>query len=151
MLSPPERHPRTEPLSLGVVTDGGETLFERVGGQGWFDDLVGRFYVRVEADPVLRPLYPEDLAPGRRHLALFLGQFWGGPDAYSELRGPPQLRARHLPFKIGPAERDTWVRHMLAAVDETDIEPDDRQAIVGYLEDTASFLINQSPLTLRPS
>jgi hemoglobin len=133
------------------VTDGGDSLFERVGGQGWFDDLVERFYVEVAADPVLRPLYPDDLRPGMRHLALFLGQYWGGPDAYSQERGHPRLRARHLPFAIGTAERDAWVRHMVAAVAGAELGADDRQAIVGYFEETATFLINQSPLSLRPS
>lgn len=133
------------------MTDGGESLYERVGGQGWFDDLVERFYLGVAADPVLRPLYPEDLGPGQRHLALFLGQYWGGPGTYSRERGHPRLRARHLPFAIGPAERDAWVRHMIAAVDGAEMGSDDRQAMVGYLEDTATFLINQSPLSLRPS
>jgi hemoglobin len=86
-----------------------------------------------------------------RHLALFLGQYWGGPDAYSQERGHPRLRARHLPFAIGTAERDAWVRHMVAAVAGAELGADDRQAIVGYFEETATFLINQSPLSLRPS
>src|SRR4029450_4328420 len=77
------------------------TLYDRVGGQPWFDDLVERFYAGGESAPVLRPIYPDDLGPGKRHLALFLGQYWGGPEAYNELRGAPMLRAPHLPFPIG--------------------------------------------------
>jgi hemoglobin len=65
------------------VRDEPTTVFEIVGGQPFFDALVERFYGRVEADPVLRPLYPANLEPGKRALALFLGQYWGGPDAYS--------------------------------------------------------------------
>ena len=53
----------------------GETLYDRAGGQPWFDALVDRFYDGVEDDPVLRPHYPEDLGPGKRGLALFLGQY----------------------------------------------------------------------------
>lgn len=131
-----------------------ETLFDRVGGQDWFDDLVERFYAGVADDPVLRPMYPEDLEPGKRHLALFLGQYWGGPDAYSQLRGHPRLRARHLPFPIGQAERDAWVRHMTAALDgvaaERPIGDEDREALTTYLSEVATFLMNQGPLTLRP-
>jgi len=137
--------------SLGDVTDGAESLYERVGGQPWFDDLVERFYLGVESDPVLRPLYPEDLEPGKRHLALFFGQYWGGPSAYSEERGHPRLRARHLPFTVGVAERDAWVGHMVAAVEACEITPEDRRAMVEYLEQAATFLINQDPLSLRPS
>jgi hemoglobin len=133
------------------VSGGEATLYERVGGQPWFDHLVERFYEGVETDPVLRPLYPDDLGPGKRHLALFLGQYWGGPGAYSAERGHPRLRARHLPFAIGPAERDAWIRHMTAAVEQAEMEPDDRAAMLAYLGDAATFLINQHPLSLRPT
>ena len=132
-----------------------DTLFARIGGQIWFDALIDRFYAQVELDPVLRPLYPDDLEPGKRHLALFLGQYWGGPQTYSELRGHPRLRARHLPFTIGQAERDAWIDHMMTALHEVEastgaLDPEDREALTTYLRDTASFLVNQGPLTLRP-
>lgn len=133
------------------MTDDDSTLYERVGGQPWFDDLVDRFYEGVEQDEHLRRLYPEDLGPGKRHLSLFLGQYWGGPPAYSVERGPPRLRARHLRFAIGPAERDAWTRHMTAAVEGAGMEPDDRRAMLAYFEDAATFLVNQDPLSLRPS
>src|SRR5690349_17228546 len=93
------------------------TLYERVGGEPFFFALVDAFYVGVEADPVLRPLYPEDLGPGKRHLALFLMQYWGGPTTYNTLRGHPRLRMRHFPFPIGWAERNAWMHHMQAAVE----------------------------------
>jgi hemoglobin len=101
-------------------------MFERVGGQAFFDGLIDRFYAGVEDDPVLRPLYPEDLEPGKRHLALFFGQYWGGPTTYSTERGHPRLRARHLPFTVGVPERDAWVRHMLTALDDANMDESDR-------------------------
>lgn len=128
-----------------------EPLYERVGGQPWFDALVERFYVGVEADPVLRPLYPDDLGPGKRHLALFLAQYWGGPGTYSELRGHPRLRARHLPFAIGDAEREAWVAHMTAAVEAAEADDATKDEFLAYVADAATFLINQGPLNLRPS
>jgi len=48
------------------------SLYERVGGEAFFVSLVDRFYQAVETDAVLRRLYPADLGPPRRHLALFL-------------------------------------------------------------------------------
>ena len=89
-----------------------DTLFDRVGGEPFFVDLVDRFYLGVAGDPLLRPLYPEDLAESARHLALFLMQYWGGPPTYNEQRGHPRLRMRHARFVIGPGERDAWLRHM---------------------------------------
>lgn len=100
------------------------TVFARVGGQSFFDRLVELFYEGVESDTTLRPLYPEDLEPGKRALALFLGQYWGGPTTYSDVRGHPRLRMRHVSFRIGPAERDAWLQHMLAAVDASNVEGD---------------------------
>jgi hemoglobin len=98
---------------VSEVEAGGEAsvlnVYEALGGQPFFDDLVERFYRRVAMDPLLRPLYPDDLGGPRRHLALFLGQYWGGPATYSDERGHPRLRMRHAPFVIGEPERcATW-------------------------------------------
>ena len=82
-----------------------------------FEALVARFYQGVEADPVLRALYPEDdLAPAARRLTLFLIQYWGGPTTYAQGRGHPRLRMRHAPFPIGSTERDRWLVHMREAI-----------------------------------
>jgi hemoglobin len=93
-----------------------DALFDRVGGEQFFFDLIDFFYLGVAGDPLLRPLYPDDLTESKHHLALFLVQYWGGPSTYNETRGHPRLRMRHAPFVIGPAERDAWLRHMHAAV-----------------------------------
>jgi len=91
-------------------------MYERVGGSDFFVALVDRFYVGVAGDPVLRPLYPDDLTDPKAHLAGFLVQYWGGPTTYSDERGHPRLRMRHARFVIGPLERDAWLRHMTDAV-----------------------------------
>jgi hemoglobin len=123
-----------------------DTLFERVGGASFFTDLVNRFYLGVAGDPLLRPLYPDDLAESAEHLALFLGQYWGGPPTYNELRGHPRLRMRHAPFVIGPAERDAWLRHMSGALEELHIagriSDADTEELRGYLDMAAHQLVN---------
>lgn len=120
------------------------TVFEVVGGETFFVDLVERFYVLVESDPILRPMYPADLEPGKRHLALFLSQYFGGPATYSQERGHPRLRARHMPFPIGKAERDAWLNHMLASLGQFDLPQPVQQAMADYFEDAATFMINQA-------
>ncbi len=97
------------------------TIFSAVGGQPFFDHLVDRFYDGVAADEVLLRLYPDqvDLGPARQRLALFLGQYWGGPTTYSDERGHPRLRMRHAPFVIGATERDHWMAAMLTALEST--------------------------------
>ena len=94
-----------------------DTLYQRAGGTPFFEALVGSFYAGVATDPVLRAIYPEpDLAAAERRLRLFLIQYWGGPTTYDDERGHPRLRMRHVPFAIGPAERDRWLTHMRAAI-----------------------------------
>ena len=95
------------------------TVFQAVGGAETFDRVVDRFYEGVSADPGLRPMYPEDLAASRRHLSLFLQQYFGGPGTYSEVRGHPRLRSRHFVAEIGPVERDEWLLCFRRALDET--------------------------------
>ncbi len=121
----------------------GDTLYERVGGEPFFDELVEQFYEQVAVDPVLRPLYPDDLGPGKAHLAGFLAQYWGGPPNYSRERGHPRLRMRHAPFAIGRRERDAWVRHMTAAVATSSVSPEDAALLLAYFDDTATFLMNR--------
>jgi hemoglobin len=121
----------------------GQSIYEMVGGQETFDRLVDDFYARVETDAVLRPVYPESLDAARQKLALFLAQFFGGPDGYSQRRGHPRLRARHLEFSIGKAERDVWLGHMLAALDATGIQEPARTQMRDYFRDASAFLINQ--------
>lgn len=122
------------------------SVYEALGGQPFFDELVERFYRRVAGDVLLRPLYPDDLSQPRRHLALFLGQYWGGPTTYSDERGHPRLRMRHAPFVIGEPERDAWLRHMSAAldslVDERDIHPVVESRLLDYFTMTADGMVN---------
>ena len=126
-------------------------MFEAVGGLRFFVDLVDRFYDGVADDPLLRPMYPEDLTDSRRWLAGFLAQYWGGPPDYSAERGHPRLRMRHLPFPIGEPERDAWLSHMLAALAADPPEFPEYEAMVDYFTRTADFLRNVDPLSLRPS
>lgn len=127
------------------------TVYDLVGGQAFFDDLVDRFYDAVERDTLLRPMYPRDMRRSRERLAGFLAQYWGGPPRYSEERGHPRLRMRHLPFVIGLAERDAWMAHMTASLDVTTLAdgtgrplpPDIRAAMFDHFANAATHLINQ--------
>ncbi|HSZ41581.1 MAG TPA: globin [Trebonia sp.] len=122
------------------------TFYEAVGGEETFTRLVRRFYEEVAADPVLRPVYPaKDLGPAEEHLRLFLIQYWGGPQAYHELRGHPRLRMRHVPFRIGETERDLWLRHMRTALDELELTPELDSQLWDYLVMAAHSLVNHVP------
>jgi hemoglobin len=136
----------TEPRDVSDSTSeepSQSSLYDRVGGGAYFVELVERFYDRVERDPLLRPIYPPNLEPGKANLAAFLAQYWGGPANYSALRGHPRLRMRHFRFPIGAPERDAWVRHMAEAVRESPASPGDAEALVAYFEQAATMLISQ--------
>lgn len=124
------------------LADQQPTVFEAVGGWPWFVSLIEEFYDRVDTDSVLRPLYPEDLTDSRQHMVGFLGQYWGGPDTYSQQRGHPRLRMRHAPFAIGTAERDAWLGHMLAAVDVSNADAEIKQRMIDYFEMASTHMIN---------
>ncbi len=127
---------------MATVTET-QTFYEQVGGEATFRAIVSRFYAEVAQDELLRPLYPEeDLGPAEERLLLFLMQYWGGPHTYSDQRGHPRLRMRHAPFKIGPAERDAWLRCMRIAVDEADLDEAHRRQLWQYLEYAATSMVN---------
>ena len=120
-----------------------DPLYEAVGGEPVFRQLVDRFYEGVALDPVLRPLYPdEDLTAAKERLRMFLEQYWGGPTTYSEQRGHPRLRMRHASWVIGERERDAWLRHMREAVDALDVSDEHRAQIWSHLERAAQTLVN---------
>ncbi len=118
------------------------SVFEFVGGEATFEQLVYEFYRRVEADEYLRPMFPDDLEPGKRWQQLFLTQYFGGPAAYGQERGQPRLRMRHAPFPIDTAAREAWLGHMLAAIDEVGISEPARSIMREYFERASAFMIN---------
>ncbi|TDC52073.1 globin [Actinomadura sp. KC345] len=119
------------------------TFYEAVGGEETFHRLVHRFYQGVAEDPDLRALYPEeDLGPAEERLRLFLIQYWGGPGTYSQRRGHPRLRMRHVPFVIGEAERDAWLRHMRVAVEELGLPEQLEKQLWDYFTMAAQSLVN---------
>ena len=119
------------------------TLYERVGGTPWFEALTARFYAAVVTDPVLRPVYPDDLAGAQARLCGFLVQYWGGPAEYSADARAPRLRMRHMPFAIGAAERDAWFANMAESVRAGGLEPADEQEMLEYFANAALHLTNR--------
>jgi hemoglobin len=125
------------------VTQQADTFYDAVGGHETFRLLVHRFYEGVAGDPALRPLYPEeDLTSAEERLRMFLEQYWGGPTTYSEQRGHPRLRMRHMPFKVNPEARDRWLHHMKAAVDSLNLAPTQHDMLWDYLQRAAFSLVN---------
>ncbi len=121
----------------------GDSFYEQVGGQETFVRLVHAFYEGVAQDPALRALYPEeDLGPAEVRLRMFLEQYFGGPGTYSQERGHPRLRMRHVDYAVTPDMRDRWMKHMLAAMDSLDLPEAHEAAMRDYFTRAADSLIN---------
>ena len=134
------------PVTLRTTASGpaaSGTFWEQIGGRPTFEQLVRRFYEGVRDDEVLWPMYPEDDLDGAVHrLTGFLEQYWGGPTAYSDERGHPRLRMRHMPFTVTPEARDHWLAHMRVAVDELELAPLQEAPLWDYLERAAHAMVN---------
>lgn len=137
------------PVTLRL-SPGGESVtgnfWEQVGGRATFEKLVRAFYEGIATDEVLLPMYPEqpDLEPAIQRLTGFLEQYWGGPTTYSQERGHPRLRMRHLPFKVNPDARDRWLGHMRAALDTLELPPLQDATLWAYLDRAAQAMVNTS-------
>ena len=119
------------------------TFYDTVGGAPVFEALVHAFYEGVQQDPELRALYPEeDLAPAERRLRMFLEQYFGGPTTYSQERGHPRLRMRHVSFAVTLDMRDRWLRHMYDAMERVDLPPEQAEQMRDYFFRAAHSLVN---------
>jgi hemoglobin len=121
------------------------TAYALMGGQDAVDRLVDAFYDRMEALPeaaVVRAMHAQDLTAIRVVLKKYLGEWLGGPKRYTSERGHPMLRARHLPFPIGNAERDAWLTCMDGALDETVAHEEVREHIRAALTNLAGHMRN---------
>lgn len=125
----------------GIPTQTG--LFDQIGGTETFDRLVRKFYEGVQGDPVLWPMYPQQDLEGAIHrLSTFLQQYWGGPTTYSDERGHPRLRQRHVAFTVNPDARDRWLSHMRTALDSIALPPLHDSAFWDYVDRAAHSLVN---------
>jgi hemoglobin len=129
------------------------TPYELLGGETALRRLVQRFYELMDSLPEaygVRKMHPRDLAGSEEKLFMFLSGWLGGPQLYVEKFGHPRLRARHLPFSIGAAERDQWMLCMRQALTEQIADASLREQLDRKLADLADFMRNQAempPLT----
>ena len=121
------------------------SFYDQVGGEPTFRKLAAEFYKQVDNDPDFKAMYPEeDLGPAEDRLRMFLIQYWGGPTEYSQQRGHPRLRARHMPFHIDAAARDTWLKFMRNAMDTLELSPLHDDTMWDYFQRAARAMQNQA-------
>jgi len=134
----------------GVQPPRPETPFDRLG-EAFFAELAAGLYAGIASDARIRAMFPHDLGPQSPSVAdmrEFLVQYFGGPAHYSERKGHPRLRARHMRFPIDQAARDAWLENALAALDRAAAAhgagADDHALVRRYLLEVSQFMINRA-------
>ena len=126
---------------------GTATPFGRLGGEAGVRALVDRFYDLMDLEPAyagIRMLHPTALEGSRDKLYWFLCGWLGGPDHFVSRFGHPRLRARHLPYAIGIAERDQWLACMGQAMLECDVSGDLAERLAEAFFGTADWMRNRA-------
>ncbi len=122
------------------------TPYARLGGDAGVRALVDRFYDLMDLEPAyagIRALHPATLEGSRDKLHAFLSGWLGGPDLYQSRFGHPRLRARHLPYAIGIAERDQWLACMAQAMAETEVDAALAERLAQAFFGTADWMRNK--------
>lgn len=122
------------------------TPYEAIGGEPAVRRLVERFYFYMDTLPEtqgIRAMHQPDLASARDKLFKFLSGWLGGPNLYIEEFGHPMLRARHLPFEIGEAERDQWMICMNKALAQCGMDARMKSHLQQALQNLATHMINR--------
>ena len=145
-MNDPKPDPADRSLPLSAQPPQGQAiapnLFAVLGPEPFWR-IARAFYARIDRDAFLRPMFPADLEEPIRNQAEFLIQYFGGPTTYSDRKGHPRLRMRHMPFAIDVAARNAWVACMRGALEDAQIPEPHRGAMMVYFERTATFLINR--------
>ena len=120
-----------------------EEIYQQLGEAG-ITEMVAAFYRRIPGDELIGPMYPaDDMEGSEKRLRDFLIFRFGGPDTYIQERGHPRLRMRHVGFSIGEPERDRWLEHMAAAMEETEVPEELQQSLKAFFFQVADFMRNQ--------
>lgn len=128
------------------MAEAGITAYEALGGDVALRAIVDHFYDLMETEPEFAELYavhPKPTTKARDRLYEFLSGRLGGPNLYIERHGHPRLRMRHMPFAIGPAERDQWVACMDRAMVERQVHPELRAMLTEFYTGVAAHMQNR--------
>src|SRR5512144_1104857 len=110
------------------------THYQRIGGEAKVRELVQRFYQLMDELPeVQRIRKMHHISLKNSEDKLFMLKF-----------GHPRLRQRHMPFAIGDAERDQWMRCMTQALQDVVEDEALRKELTDAFYKVADFMRNQA-------
>jgi hemoglobin len=121
-----------------------DTPYLELGGEERVRELAEAFYDIIETEsPVIREMLPANTANTRKKLFMYLTGWLGGPPLYEQRWGHPRLRMRHMPFAIGTAEAEEWMRCMRLAFDRVSVDDPLRSFLDMKLGDLALHMRNR--------
>ena len=125
------------------------TLYEWAGGDAAPRRATEGVYARVREDPILAPVFARMSEDHPQHVAVWLGEVFGGPPRYTEEHGGyPHMLGKHRNRALTEEQRTRWVHLICAAADEAGLpdDPEFRSAFVAYIEwGTRLALANSQP------
>lgn len=122
--------------------DSGLTIYQQLGESDGLRNIIETFYGNVVREPLLAPLFPEDMGPVMEKQHQFLTQFFGGPPLFSEQHGHPMMRARHMRFPVTNERADAWLACMNASLQENGVEDELREFVIARLKGPAYHFVN---------
>lgn len=123
---------------------GNRQILELLGGEAGCKRLSTEFYGRVAKEPVLRPLFPgKSVKCAIEEFAAFLIQFLGGDEEQTQRRWWLSLRESHTRFRIIPAERQAWLKHMRETLAVSQLDESTRESLQEFFEHASAYVINE--------
>ena len=113
------------------------TLYEWAGGAEALRRLTEVFYDRVLADEMLAPVFARMSEHHREHVAIWLGEVFGGRRRYTdEFGGYRAMLSHHLDLGLTEQQRSRWAALIAASADKAGLptDPEFRSAFVAYVE-----------------
>lgn len=126
---------------MTMETEEIDSLYNKLGSHK-IRQLVDAFYGFVYQDPILIPLFHNDIEEIKEKQYMFLTQFFGGPRLYIEKYGPPRMRMRHLPHKIDQKAMEAWLLCMKKAIATLDLPEKDAQSLYNSFPKLAQHMVN---------
>jgi len=125
----------------------GDASYRAAGERAGITQLVDTFYRIMDELPearAIRRMHPRDLGVSRDKLARFLCGWLNGPALFAEQYGPIRIPAAHAHLRIGPEERDAWLRCMELAIDEQRYSPEFAAYLIRELRVPAERIVAAS-------
>ncbi|HCT75804.1 MAG TPA: oxidoreductase [Micromonosporaceae bacterium] len=113
------------------------SIYEWAGGDEALQRLTSVFYGHVRKDPLLAPVFAGMDERHSQHVATWLAEVFGGPDAYThEHGGHAHMASKHLGRGITEEQRRRWVGLLMDSADEVGLpsDPEFRAVFAYYIE-----------------